>query len=148
MLKSRINKGNGLIEIIISILMFFFMINFIIKIELNNYKLQKSNKLMNDYLLFFEGIKNEIKYNYDYEDIKQLMLSKKMIINSDNINMKKLKENNLYQIFSVTRKDELPYLKLKIVEDNKVLEINLELCFKTINRTKTIETKVYKGDIR
>lgn len=128
MWKLKTNNGFTLIEILCSISIFSVMFAMIITIELKNISLHNENLKLRDYKYFMEALKNDIKFNWNYEELRRLSV-KEMYIEGDNINITVLKEGRGINILNTEKPDYLPYIEISI-QGNDVMKIDLKLHYK------------------
>lgn len=142
MWKLKTNNGFTLVEILCSISIFSVMFAMIITIELKNISLHNENLMLRDYKYFMESLKNDIKFNWNYEELKQL-LGKQMYIRGDNINITMLKEGRGREILTTEKPDCLPYIEIGI-QGNDVIKIDLKLHYKFFTSQKESNYKFSK----
>lgn len=144
MYKLNKKKGFNLIEVICSVTLFsiLFMITLTIGVKVLNIK--KYNKEINNYTLVMEEIKNRMIYNSTYNEIEQLNLEHKYYISKEEINLDKLRQKDLIDIFIESKPFQEPYLVISI-EEGDVLKLNLKLYAKVNNNTNIMECEFYKG---
>ncbi|MCY6354059.1 hypothetical protein [Clostridium sp. ZS2-4] len=134
-------KGIGMIEIVCSIAIFLILSSFIFSTNINNLKLNISNRKMNEYVEFLEALKAEMYCNHNYQDIIEMKNHNLLIINEENINIDSLKNKGIKNVFTEKRKEEIPYLIMSIEDDKEVLEISFQL----YTQNKMIKSVWFKG---
>jgi hypothetical protein len=107
-------------------------------------KLKKYNKEINNYTLVMEEIKNRMIYNSTYNEIERLNLEHKYYISKEDINLDKLRQKDLINIFIESKPLQEPYLVISI-EEGYVLKLNLKLYAKDNNNINIMECEFYKG---
>lgn len=144
MYKLNKKKGFNLIEVICSITLFsiLFMITLTIGVKVLNIK--KYNKEINNYTLVMEEIKNRMIYNSTYNEIERLNLEHKYYISKEDINLDKLRQKDLIDIFIESKPFQEPYLVISI-EEGYILKLNLKLYAKVNNNINIMECEFYKG---
>lgn len=138
-------KGYVVIECIISIFLLINIEAFCFSIFLNTVKLNHISSEKYNYTAFFESLKNILKYNLNYNDIKQLCSENKIYINSDNINMNSIENKQALDIFTNVFVNKSPYAEIS-VKDNEIFEITVKLHYKIGKKDEEMECKVYKGN--
>lgn len=140
----NIKKGYSLIEVICSITLFSTLFLAILSIQVNNLKIKKVSNQIYNYTVFMEAAKNNIIYNCSYEDIERLNFEKRYYISKENLQVDKIKEKGVENLFTADRPLKDSYLMLNI-EEGKVVKLNLKLYEKIRNDTKIMECEFYKG---
>lgn len=157
MRKLNKRKGYSLLEVIFSLAIFLSLSSLTFSMEMRNLNIIKENRDMNRYLQFFEGLKNTLLYNYDYRDMEEIILKMnpdfkkscnlKLYVNSENLTLERLKNNNLEEIVSQEKFNSLPNLEILIEENTDgVMKISLNLNIESSNEHKRLNTYFYKGD--
>lgn len=134
MWRLKTNTGFTLVEILCSISIFSVMFAMIITIELKNISLHNENLTLRDYKYFMEALKNDIKFNWNYEELKKLS-GKQMYIKGNNIIITELKQGRGRDILTTEKPDCLPYIEISI-QSNDVMKINLKLHYKFFTSQK------------
>lgn len=142
----RKNKSGYItIECIISIFLLVNIEAFCFSIFLNTVKLNYISSEKYNYTAFFEALKNVLKYNLSYSDIKQLCSENKFYINSDNISIDSIKNKQASEIFTNVLVNKSPYAEIS-VNDSEILEITIKLHYKIDKKDEDMECRVYKGN--
>lgn len=144
MLISNSKKGFTLIEVLCSVTLFAVLFMIVLTMQINVLKVQRYTKQVNSYSLFMEELKNTMIYNSTYDEIEKLNLEHRYYIPEENIDIDKLREQGVINMFVETKPLKEPYLEIKI-ENDKVLRVNLKLYVNVINSTKVMESEFYKG---
>lgn len=139
----KIKKGFTLIEVMCSITIFYICFIFIFTIEMYNIKLNKQNTMQNEYISYVDTLKNILKSNYNYMDIKKIG-NKKCYISKDNLTLDILNNSEMSDILIDEKPNEMPYVQLEIRE-NEILNINIELCYIKNGKWSKVHTNVYKS---
>jgi prepilin-type N-terminal cleavage/methylation domain-containing protein len=134
MRKLKTNNGFTLVEIICSISIFSVMLSMIITIELKNISLHNENLKLRDYKYFMEALKNDIEFNWNYEELKQLS-AQKMYIEGNNINITELKQGRGRDILTTEKPDYLPYIEI-FIQGNDATKINIKFNYKFLASKK------------
>lgn len=112
--------------------------------QINNLKIKRLNNEIYNYSVFMEAAKNSVIYNCSYDEIQKLNFQKKYYISKENLQIDKIKERGVQNLFVSEKPLEGSYLELNIV-DGKVMKLNLKLYEKIRKDAKVIECEVYKG---
>ncbi|MCY6370332.1 hypothetical protein [Clostridium ganghwense] len=139
-------KGIGMVEVVCSMAIFFLLSSFILSIKINNLKLNSYNRQVNEYVEFLDSLKEDIYYNYNYDDIKVMESKNLVIINKENISLESLKIEGAKNIFTSEEIKHRPYLIMSIEDDKEVLKINLELYVNIQNHNKVMRAVCFKGE--
>ncbi len=91
-----------------------------------------------------EAAKNNIIYNCSYDEIQKLDFEKKYYISKENLQIDKIKDKGIQNLFVTEKPLEGSYLVINI-EEGKVMKLNLKLYEKIRKDTKVIECEFYKG---
>ncbi|MCY6483740.1 hypothetical protein OW763_05175 [Clostridium aestuarii] len=149
MLKLRKNehKGIGIIDVVCSLAIFFVLLIFIFSIKMNALNLRNNNEKVVKYIEFVEALKNVIYYNHNFNEIETLVNTNKVVINKGDISLESIKNKDLEDIFVRNSSKEMPYLIMKVEEDDgEVVKLSLNLHFINKNKNKTIKCICYKGE--
>ena len=144
MFKLKTRKGYILIEILCAMTIFTMLVASSIAVF---YQSRKIKKIKNDNLncfIFAEGLKNNIMYNSNYEDLCYLRENNKLYITKENMNLDKLKNKDILEIFKNDFKEDTPYIKLDI-KGQDILKINMKLYSNEKNKLKAVCCEFYKG---
>lgn len=144
---SKNKKGFSLIEAICGIAVVSIFIVFLFPAMADYQKLKINNDKYNKYFCFIEAVKNNLYYNCDKNQIDMLNNSGKVYINSEYVDIDKIKNDLIACYFSNEHTNKNPYLKMEINKDsNNVFKIKLELHYTTFSRDQIITCEFYKGD--
>ncbi|WMJ81390.1 hypothetical protein RBU49_03790 [Clostridium sp. MB40-C1] len=144
-LKSNTKKGIGIIEILCSMAVLLILCNFAFSTKIHVLKLNKCNKKLNQYVGFLDSLKEDMYFNYSFEEIQNLRNCKNFMINKENINTQSIKDKGI-NIFEKESSNEKPYLVMNIEDDNEVLKIELMLYVDINNKSKTLKSICFKGE--
>ncbi len=95
------------------------------------------------YIEFFQGVKNEIMYNFTYEDLKNLKNKSKLYIQKDEMNWDFHEEKDIKMLFTDMVPKEKPYLEMKINEE-EILKVDLILNYGKMKEDH-LKCQFYKG---
>ncbi|WP_411679216.1 prepilin-type N-terminal cleavage/methylation domain-containing protein [Clostridium thailandense] len=139
-----IKKGYSLIEVMCSITIFSTLFITVLSIQINNLKIKSINNEIYNYSVFLEAAKNNIMYNCSYDEIQKLDFEKKYYISKENLQIDKIKDKGIQNLFVTEKPLDGAYLVINI-EEGKVMKLNLKLYEKIRKGTKVIECEFYKG---
>lgn len=157
----RLNKsrGIGFINVICSLAILMIAITYITSFKVREIKLKKYNAEMNKSVVLMEALRNEITYNYTYDEIKELFVNclslnngkyiseNKLFINGDNLNLDSLNTKGLREILDKFENNKETYLEITANNDEeKIIKINLTFFINGIQSNKIISTTLYKGE--
>lgn len=140
----NIKKGYSLIEVICSITLFSTLFITILSMQVNNLRIKKVSSEIYNCDVFMEAAKNNIIYNCSYDEIRKLDFEKKYYISKENLQIDKIKEKGIQNLFVANKPLDGSYLMINI-EEGKVVKLNLKLYEKIRNDTKIMECEIYKG---
>ena len=137
-------KGFTLIEVLCAITLFSTLFITCLRIELDALTLEKYNKSMKKYLIGMEYIKNNMIYNFTYNDLKNLKDQRKYycLINTEELD--NFKGENFKKLFSKSKPENEPYIVMNI-DGDKVYKISLKLYVKILNKERIMKCEFYKG---
>ncbi|MCI1943734.1 prepilin-type N-terminal cleavage/methylation domain-containing protein [Clostridium luticellarii] len=141
------SRGFTLIEVLCSVAIFSVLFMSAFFIQLNVLKVKDYNEEINRCTLIMEHVKNNIIYNFDYEDVLKLYKDSKIYINCSNLNIEDIENTGADELFSDVKPAKEPYVILNVTE-GKVLKINLRLYRNTYRRIVVDECEFYKGNYR
>lgn len=159
MFKLNKSRGIGFIDVICSLAILMIAITYIASFKVKEIKLKKYNTEMNKSAVFMEALKNDITYNYTYEEIEKLLIEhlhsnnsnytyeNKLFINGNNLNLDSLNTKGLEEILDKFENNKETYLEITANNDeDKIIKINLIFFINGIQSNKTIRTTLYKGE--
>lgn len=145
MLKLNKKKGFSLIEQLCAVSILSILSICVITIQLNNLRLKEYNKQVFLYSGVLEALKEEMLYNYSYDNIKGMYNLNKRYIAKDRLTISSVRSNDLSQIFSESSDTANTYLLLNLI-DGEVLKIHMELHVKLNYKEEIIECDFNKGN--
>lgn len=145
MRKSNKKKGFSLIEQLCAICILSILTISFITIQLNNVRLKEYNKQIFLYSSVLEALKQEILYNYSYDNVKGTYNLNKRYVAKDMLTISNVRSNDLNQIFNESSDMTKTYLLLSLV-DGEVLKIHLELHIKLNYKEEILECDFNKGN--
>lgn len=143
MWRLSIKNGFSIIEVSCSILIFSIIFSMLITIELRSINLHNESLKLRDYKYFMEALKDDIQFNWNYEDVK-LLSGKYIYIEGSNINIAKLEQGRAEDILKSQITKSLPYIEIN-VQGNDLMTIDIKLYYKLFLSDKVSEIKFLKG---
>lgn len=147
MLILKKKKGFTLIEVLCAITLFSTLFITCLRTELNALSLKKYNQSMKKYLVCMEYIKNNMIYNFSYNDIQNLKNQERCYCSINAGNLDKFKGENLNNLFVKSRPENKSYLVMN-VDGDRVYKVNLKLYVQILKEERILECEFYKGSYK
>ncbi|AKN34010.1 hypothetical protein Ccar_25520 [Clostridium carboxidivorans P7] len=144
MLILKKKKGFTLIEVLCAITLFSTLFITCLRTELNALTLEKYNQSMKKYLVCMEYIKNNMIYNFNYNDIQNLKDQGRYYCSINTEELDNIKGENLSKLFTKSKPGNKPYMVMSI-DGEKVYKVNLKLYVQILNKERIMECEFYKG---
>lgn len=145
MQKSNKKKGFSLIEQLCAISIFTIISICIITIQLNNLRLKEYNSEIFLYSSVLEALKQEILYNYSYDNVLEIYNLNKRYVVKEMLNISSIRNNNLNQVFCESVNTQNTYLMLSLIQ-GEVLNIHMEVHVKLNYKEEIIVCEFNKGN--
>lgn len=142
---SKIKKGFTIVEVVCSLALFSILFITALSTELLAAKFSKDNKETNNCSVFIEALRNDLLYNMSFDEVCKLDAEGRYYIDSDNIDMKKLKSFGINALLNANISDRYPYISVKIERD-LVLHISIYLYKNTNGKEEVIKCEFSKGN--
>lgn len=136
-------KAFIIIEVLCAMSVFIMLLAGALVVSKNAYKLKCEHIKKEKYIEFFQGVKNEIMYNFTYEDLKNLKNKSKLYIQKDEMNWDFHEEKDIKMLFTDVVPKEKPYLEMKINEE-EILKVDLILNYGKMKEDH-LKSQFYKG---
>jgi hypothetical protein len=138
-------QGISLIEVVCTIGIISLVAGFIMTMHLSVLKIKAYNREKSKCLFALEALKEEIIHNYTYEEIRQLSVRHKNIINNDQLIVDNIKDFDLEDLVSDSRNSEKSYLEIN-VEDGFILKIEFRLHVLRNSKEEIYKYEFLKGN--
>lgn len=96
------------------------------------------------YIEFLQGVKNEVMYNFTYEDLNKLKEENKLYIHKDKMDWNFHQNKDTRILFTNIAPQKEPYLEMKITEKD-IFKVNLILNYEERKEKKRVHCEFYKG---
>ena len=143
--KSSKKKGFTIIEALCTLSIITILFSYIMQVELKNIRIKQYLEIKEKYICLLEAVSNELTYNASYFELISLSEDKKIYIDSENMNLQKIRSSKITDCFT----NKVPLLKPYIVifiNKDKVLKVNTRIYFKYVNKEEMIECESFKGN--
>ncbi|WPC40929.1 prepilin-type N-terminal cleavage/methylation domain-containing protein [Clostridium sp. JS66] len=144
MLILKKKKGFTLIEVLCAITLFSILFITCLRTELNALTLEKYNQSAKKYLVCMECIKNNMIYNFNYNDIQNLKDQGRYYCSINTEEFDNFKGENFSKLFTKSKPENKPYMVMNI-DGDKVFKVNLKLYVQILNKERIMECEFYKG---
>jgi len=153
MFKLKRSKGYSLIEVICSLSMLFILTSYLISSQFKYYNLKKYNIDTANGLGFVEGVSNNFKFHYSYDDLFNYInlnagaaVEKTFYINRSNLALENLSTYELIDILS-DKQEAYPYLKLTFnITNENIIIIDLAYVYMRTDKEESLNFRFTKGD--
>lgn len=145
--KITVKRGFTLIEVLCSIVVFSLLFMAALCIQVSAVKVKNYNQGVNRCTLIMEYVKNNIEYNFSYEDVLNLYEKGRVYLNCDELKVENMEKIKVYNSFSDVKPEKEPYIILNVTE-GEVLKINLQFCRKIYGNIKVDKCEFYKGNYK
>lgn len=151
---SKLSKKRGLtlIEVICALAILCTVSAYICNVKIKAIWLKNYNENIRIHTELSEILKNNLKYNYTYDEIKELFASEcdkgnKLYINKEKLNISDLKIYEMKDIVSNINNGRFPYAEIFIENKEKdVVKVVINLKLKNGKKINNINSYFYKGD--
>ena len=121
-------KGNVLIEIpvVIGIMALISLISYETIVKANKaYKLRSDIRKVS---VVFKGVCGELMYNTDFNELKEKIGEQNTLyINEDNLDIDKIKENDVKNIMENNMESQDKYIKIQVEKNEEIIDLKLTL---------------------
>lgn len=152
MFKLKKSKGYSLIEVICSLAILLILISYLISYQYQYYNLKKHNIDIANGIGFLEGVCNNLKFHYSYEELinflnyNAIASEKTFYINKNNLKLEELNTNGLMDILS-DKQGTYPYLKLCFnLTDENIITVDLFYVYMSTDAEESLNFRFTKGD--
>ncbi|NFI38814.1 type II secretion system protein [Clostridium botulinum] len=137
-------KGFIMIEILCALSIFIMLLAGALLTSKNASKIKCEYMEREKYIGFLQGVKNEVMYNFTYEDLNKLKEENKLYIHKDKMDWDFHQNKDTKILFTNIAPQKEPYLEMKITEKD-IFKVNLILNYKERKEKKRVHCEFYKG---
>lgn len=137
-------KGFIIVEILCALSIFIMLIGCALVGTSSSFKLKKEYITKEKYISFLESIKNDVMYNFTYDELKELRKENKIYIHKDLMNKDFHENSNVKTLFTSDMPKEEPYIEMSIYGGD-IFKVNLILNYKERKEEKKVKCEFYKG---
>ncbi len=119
-------KGFIMIEILCALSIFIMLLSGALVASENASKIKCEYREREKYIGLLQGVKNEVMYNFTYEDLKNLKEENKLYIHKDEMNWDFHQNKDTKMLFTNIVPQKEPYLEMRITE-TEIFKVNLIL---------------------
>lgn len=119
-------KGFIMIEILCALSIFIMLLSGALVASKNASKIKCEYRQREKYIGLLQGVKNEVMYNFTYEDLKRLKEENKLYIHKDEMNWDFHQNKDTKMLFTNIVPQKEPYLEMRITE-TEIFKVNLIL---------------------
>ncbi|APH14466.1 hypothetical protein NPD5_121 [Clostridium sporogenes] len=137
-------KGFIMIEILCALSIFIMLLSGALVASKNASKIKCEYREREKYIGLLQGVKNEVMYNFTYEDLKNLKEENKLYIHKEEMNWDFHQNKDTKMLFTNIVPQKEPYLEMRITE-TEIFKVNLILNYEERKEKKRVHCEFYKG---
>ncbi len=119
-------KGFIMIEMLCALSIFIMLLSGALVASKNASKIKCEYREREKYIGLLQGVKNEVMYNFTYEDLKNLKEENKLYIHKEEMNWDFHQNKDTKILFTNIVPQKEPYLEMRITE-TEIFKVNLIL---------------------
>ena len=133
-----------MIEVLCALSIFIMLLSGALVASKNASKIKCEYMEREKYTGLLQGVKNEVMYNFTYEDLKNLKEENKLYIHKEAMNWDFHQNKDIKMLFTNIVPQKEPYLEMRITETD-IFKVNLILNYEERKEKKRVRCEFYKG---
>lgn len=142
----RKHRGYSLIEVVCCLGLLAIVISVSVFISQSSTKIRNRRIMEKEYYSYIDVLKKQIKYNSQYEDIREMLIFNKKYIQCDELIIHKLKSSDVLNLLVDEKPKTKPYIEVCCEEESPDRVLKIVLDVKEQYEQSKISCIFYKGD--
>lgn len=140
------HRGYSLIEVVCSLALLSIVISVTIFISQSSTKIRNRRIMEEQYYSYIDILKKQIKYNSQYEDIREIFILDKKYIHCNKLILDNIKSCDILELFTDEVPKNKPYIEVYCEEESPERVLKIVIDVKQKYEHRKISCVFYKGD--